>query len=111
MRCLCPVRSARDGAMIPDLVRLQARLIDHALSLLRPGGRLVYAVCSLHPAEGEAQLDAALARHPGLRVERPDPAQWDADWITGAGAIRTRPDHWPDLGGLDGFFIVRLIAP
>ena len=101
----------RDGAMIPDLVRLQARLIDHALSLLRPGGRLVYAVCSLHPAEGEAQLDAALARHPGLRVERPDPAQWDADWITGAGAIRTRPDHWPDLGGLDGFFIVRLITP
>ena len=101
----------RDGAMIPDLVRLQARLIDHALSLLRPGGRLVYAVCSLHPAEGEAQLDAALARHPGLRVERPDPAQWDADWITESGAIRTRPDHWPDLGGLDGFFIVRLIAP
>ncbi|MFC0339815.1 RsmB/NOP family class I SAM-dependent RNA methyltransferase [Paracoccus niistensis] len=101
----------RDGAMIPDLVRLQARLIDHALSLLRPGGRLVYAVCSLHPAEGEAQLDAALARHPGLRVDAPDPAQWNADWITEAGAIRTRPDHWPDIGGLDGFFIVRLIAP
>ncbi|WP_425415741.1 RsmB/NOP family class I SAM-dependent RNA methyltransferase [Paracoccus chinensis] len=101
----------RDGAMIPDLVRLQARLIDHALSLLKPGGRLVYAVCSLHPAEGEAQLDAALTRHPGLRVDAPDPAQWDPDWITEGGAIRTRPDHWPDLGGLDGFFIVRLIAP
>lgn len=101
----------RDGAMIPELARLQARLIDHALTLLKPGGRLVYAVCSLHPAEGEAQLDAALARHPGLRVERPDPAQWDADWITEAGAIRTRPDHWPDLGGLDGFFIVRLVRP
>lgn len=101
----------RDGAMIPDLVRLQARLIDHALSLLKPGGRLVYAVCSLHPAEGEAQLDAALARHPALRVERPDPEGWEPGWITAAGAIRTRPDHWPDLGGLDGFFIVRLIAP
>lgn len=101
----------RDGAMIPDLVRLQAQLIDHALGLLKPGGRLVYAVCSLHPAEGEAQLDAALARHPGLRVEAPDPAQWEADWITEAGALRTRPDHWPDLGGLDGFFIVRLVRP
>ena len=101
----------RDGAMIPDLLRLQARLIDHAVGLLKPGGRLVYAVCSLHPAEGEAQLDAALARHPGLRVERPDPALWDPAWITEAGAIRTRPDQWPDLGGLDGFFIVRLVTP
>ena len=98
----------RDGAMIPELVRLQARLIDHAVSLLKPGGRLVYAVCSLHPAEGEGQLAAALARHPGLAVEPPAPAHWPADWITPQGAIRTRPDHWPELGGLDGFFIVRL---
>ena len=98
----------RDGAMIPELVRLQARLIDHAVSLLKPGGRLVYAVCSLHPAEGEGQLAAALARHPGLAVEPPAPAHWPAEWITPQGAIRTRPDHWPELGGLDGFFIVRL---
>lgn len=98
----------RDGAMIPELARLQARLIDHALTLLKPGGRLVYAVCSLHPAEGERQLAAALARHPGLTAEPPEPGDWPAEWITAEGAIRTRPDHWPDLGGLDGFFIARL---
>ena len=99
----------RDGAMIPDLTRLQAALIDHALSVLKPGGRLIYAVCSLHPAEGERQLAAALTRHPGLTVE--PPTDLPADWTTADGAIRTRPDHWPDLGGLDGFFIVRLRKP
>lgn len=101
----------RDGAMIPDLVRLQAAMIDHALDLLRPGGRLVYAVCSIHPAEGEAQLTAALARHPGLRVEPPAIAGLDPGWITPQGALRTRPDHWPAIGGLDGFFAVRLRKP
>lgn len=99
----------RDGAMIPDLTRLQAALIDHALTLLRPGGRLVYAVCSLHPAEGERQLAAALARHPGLTVE--PPTGLPADWITPQGAIRTRPDFWADSGGMDGFFIFRLRKP
>ena len=100
----------RDGAMIPDLVRVQAALIDHALSLLKPGGRLVYAVCSLHPAEGEAQLAAARTRHPGLVVEPPDLPGLDPAWVVD-GAIRTRPDHWADRGGLDGFFIVRLRIP
>ncbi|WP_112873211.1 RsmB/NOP family class I SAM-dependent RNA methyltransferase [Paracoccus endophyticus] len=98
----------RDGAMIPDLVALQARLIDSALSMLGPGGRLVYAVCSIHRAEGEAQLAAALARHPGLAVEPPTLPGLDPAWITPEGAIRTRPDHWADRGGLDGFFMVRL---
>lgn len=101
----------RDGAMIPELVRLQAAMIDHALALLRPGGRLVYAVCSIHPAEGEAQLAATLARHPGVTVERPQMLGLDPAWITPEGAIRTRPDHWGHLGGLDGFFAVRLRKP
>ena len=98
----------RDGAMIPDLTRLQARLIDHALGLVRPGGRVVYAVCSIHPAEGEAQLAAAQARHPGLVVDPPAMPGIDPEWVTPEGAIRTRPDHWADRGGLDGFFMVRL---
>lgn len=98
----------RDGSGIAELVALQARLIDHALDMLAPGGRLVYATCSLLPAEGEDQLDAALARHPGLVVERPDPAGISTDWITAGGGLRLRPDHWPDLGGMDGFFIARL---
>ncbi|MDO5642658.1 MAG: transcription antitermination factor NusB [Paracoccus sp. (in: a-proteobacteria)] len=98
----------RDGSAIPALAALQARLIDHALSILKPGGRLVFATCSLLQAEGEDQLDAALARHPGLSVTRPDAP---AEWITRAGGLRLRPDYWPELGGMDGFFIARLQKP
>ena len=57
----------KDGTEIAGLVALQAALFDRALAMLKPGGRLVYCTCSLLPEEGEAQLVAALARHPGLR--------------------------------------------
>ncbi len=98
----------RDGAGLADLTALQAQLIDHALGLLKPGGRLVYATCSLLPAEGEEQLSAALARHPGLTVEPPRAPGVDPGWITAQGALRLRPDLWPERGGMDGFFIARL---
>jgi 16S rRNA (cytosine967-C5)-methyltransferase len=88
------------------LFALQERLIDRAVAQLRPGGRLVYCTCSLLPEEGEVQAANALARHPALRpdraaLERPGVPE---DWIDSTG-LRSRPDHWPDIGGLDGFFI------
>ena len=98
----------RDGTGIPALAELQSRLIDHALSLLPPGGRMVYAVCSLLPEEGERQLASALARHPGLTVEQPALPGIDPSWAAPGGGLRTRPDFWPDRGGMDGFFMVRL---
>ncbi|WP_295047960.1 transcription antitermination factor NusB [uncultured Paracoccus sp.] len=98
----------RDGSGIPALIDLQARLIDHALSLIPPGGRMVYAVCSLLPDEGEAQIAAALSRHPGLTVEKPALPGIGDGWLTPEGGIRTRPDYWPDRGGMDGFFMARL---
>lgn len=98
----------RDGGQIAELADLQARLIDHALGLLKPGGRLVYATCSLLPAEGEDQLAAALARHPGLIAEPPQAPGIQPEWITAEGGLRLRPDLWPERGGMDGFFIARL---
>jgi 16S rRNA (cytosine967-C5)-methyltransferase len=102
----------KDGFEIHGLIELQARMIDSALRLLRPGGRLVFCTCSLIPDEGEAQLDAALSRHPGLVVEPPqDVPGLEPGWLTPEGALRLRPDHWASRGGIDGFFIVRLRKP
>lgn len=101
----------RDGHGIAELIELQAAMLDHALSILRPGGRLVFATCSLIPDEGEVQIDEVLARHPGLTVERPDLPGIDPAWITEEGGLRLRPDHWADRGGMDGFYMARLRKP
>lgn len=98
----------KDGPGIKPLFALQADLLDRALGWLKPGGRLVYCTCSLLPDEGEAQIEAALARHAGLRVVAPDLPGIEAGWITPAGALRLRPDFWPERGGMDGFFIAAL---
>ncbi len=86
---------------IARLSVLQARLLDLGATLVRPGGRLAYVVCSLLDVEGPDQLAAFLARHP----------QWRADALSlpagsprGAG-IRLTPHH----DATDGFFIARLI--
>ena len=104
---------AKDGAEFAALFELQAALIDRALALLRPGGRLVFCTCSLLPDEGEVQLEAALDRHPGLAVDRAALALPGVDpgWITPEGGLRLRPDHWAEAGGMDGFFIALLRKP
>lgn len=102
---------AKDGSEFGALIALQAAMLDHALSLLKPGGRLVFCTCSLLPDEGECQVDEALGRHPGLSVDRGAVAGLpgiDPAWITDEGGLRLRPDHWPDLGGMDGFYIACL---
>ncbi|MDP4026378.1 RsmB/NOP family class I SAM-dependent RNA methyltransferase [Methylobacterium sp. NEAU 140] len=101
-------------ADIARLVDLQARLVDRAAELVRPGGRLVYCTCSLEPEEGEAQVAAFLARN--ARFERvpvrPDEVGGLTELIDGNGDLRTLPCHLPEVagtrGGLDGFFASRL---
>jgi 16S rRNA (cytosine967-C5)-methyltransferase len=101
----------KDGSEVAGLAALQAQLLDRALRWLKPGGRLVFATCSLLPEEGEGQLAAALERHPGLIVERVELAGVEPGWWTDAGGLRLRPDYWADRGGMDGFFMVRLRVP
>ena len=98
----------KDGSDLPTLVDLQARLIDRALALVRPGGTVIFCTCSLLPDEGEAQVLAALARHPGLVVEPGRPEGVPESWQSPEGGLRLRPDLWADLGGIDGFYIARL---
>jgi 16S rRNA (cytosine967-C5)-methyltransferase len=89
---------------------LQDRLLDAAALLLRPGGRLIYAVCSLQRDEGQARIDAALARLP-LRAEpfRPEELPSLPEALQSDGWVQTHPGLWPTLGGMDGFFVARLI--
>lgn len=97
------------GHDLGKIAALQARMLDRALRLLAPGGRLVFCTCSLLPQEGEAQIRAALARHKGLRTETaPAASVLPTDWATTEGGFRTRPDHWADRGGIDGFYFARL---
>ena len=98
----------RDASDLPALIALQAALIDRAVAMLRPGGRLVFCTCSILPEEGEAQLAGALARHAGLVVDPVLPDGADPAWQTPEGGLRLRPDHWAGRGGIDGFFIARL---
>ena len=73
-----------------------------------PGGRLVYAVCSLEPEEGEAQAAAFLDRHSDFAR-----AAVGSDELPGFvapsedGHVRTLPTMLPEAGRLDGFFIAR----
>jgi len=101
------LKRPRDIAM---LAAEQDRLLEAACAMLRPGGRLVYAVCSLQPEEGPQRIAAAVQRL-GLRRDpvRPEEVPGLAGAITAEGALRTTPALWPDRGGLDGFFVARLI--
>lgn len=104
---------AKDGSDFPGLFELQAHLIDRALRMLKPGGRLVYCTCSLLIDEGEEQVRDALDRHPELRVD-PDALKQpgiDPGWIGEEGGLRLRPDYWVERGGMDGFYIVVLRKP
>lgn len=103
---------AKDLSGLADLLAVQARLIDRAVALVRPGGRIVYATCSLLPEEGEGQVRAALARHPGLRADPGalDLPGVDAGWHVPEG-LRLRPDFWADRGGIDGFFVAAMQMP
>jgi len=56
------------GPRFEELLPLQANILDSAARLTRPGGRLIYATCSLLPAENERQVEAFLASHPDFRL-------------------------------------------
>ncbi|XAT58778.1 16S rRNA methyltransferase [Rhodobacteraceae bacterium IMCC1335] len=101
---------AKDGAQFSALFDLQAQLLDHALERMAAHGRLVYCTCSLLPDEGEAQIENALQKHSGLRV---DHSALDKDfiaqeWRVAELGLRLRPDFWVEHGGMDGFFITVL---
>lgn len=95
---------------ILGLARSQRRLLDHAASLVRPCGRLVYATCSLEPEEGEEQIRSWLAAQSAFVIEPVTANELgiDSGAVTPEGFLRVLPFHLNAWGGVDGFFAARL---
>jgi 16S rRNA (cytosine967-C5)-methyltransferase len=74
---------------IPELARLQAELLDAAARATKPGGTLVYSVCTISPAEGSDQVDRFTRRHPEFTE-------------------KSRRQTLPHRDGTDGFYIANL---
>jgi 16S rRNA (cytosine967-C5)-methyltransferase len=105
----------RQEADIAALTALQQRLLQKAVTLLRPGGTLIYCTCSLEPEEGEQAIAQLLAGESSLRrapVASSEVAGL-AEIITPEGDLRTLPCHLPHadpkLSGMDGFYAARLV--
>ncbi len=97
-------------AEIAKLADVQHRLLDAAAARVKPGGRLVYCVCSLEREEGETQILAFLKRHSDFHLGVVDAQAVGApvEALSKDGWLRLLPSQWPERGGLDGFFAARL---
>ena len=89
-----------DKARRQELLDTQAAILDRAAEYLKPGGRLVYSTCTIHPAENERQIEAFLARRPDFRVELPAERFPEGMTLGAFGALSV-----PTRTGMDGFFI------
>ena len=92
---------ARRPAEVGDAAVGQAGILDAAATMVRAGGRLVYATCSLEPEENDDVVRGFLARHPDFRPAPPDDFPVPID---GGGFLRCRPH----VHGTDGFTAIRL---
>jgi 16S rRNA (cytosine967-C5)-methyltransferase len=95
---------------IAGFAQNQRRLLAAAAEMVKPGGFLVYSVCSLQPEEGDAVVNAVLGQVPALS-RMPIPAEavsGASELLAPNGALRTLPCHWADRGGMDGFYAVLL---
>jgi len=98
--------AARPGD-VASLAAVQSKILDSAADRLKPGGQLVYCVCSLEPEEGEAQVEAFLARRKDMALDPVQPGEGGSPEasLTPRGTLRLLPHHRD--GGQDGFFAAR----
>jgi 16S rRNA (cytosine967-C5)-methyltransferase len=97
---------------VSSLADLQEKMLNHAASLLKPGGQLVFCTCSLSPVEGERQVFKFLRSHENFSLSPILGSELggESQFVTPAGILRCLPSM--NIGksqGLDGFFAARLI--
>jgi 16S rRNA (cytosine967-C5)-methyltransferase len=100
---------------IASLANVQARMLDKAIELVRPGGTIIYCTCSIEPEEGELQVPALLRRNPDV-ARQPIAAEevgGFSEFINEYGDLRTLPSQLAAsearFAGIDGFFATRLV--
>jgi 16S rRNA (cytosine967-C5)-methyltransferase len=96
--------------IVANAAELQPQLLARASEWLDAGGALVYSVCSLEPQEGEDVVSAFLQSHPDFSIKPPAPGELPPFASPSAqGWIRILPGILEAEGGLDGFFMARLV--
>jgi 16S rRNA (cytosine967-C5)-methyltransferase len=93
-------------ASVRQLATLQQELLTEAATWLKAGGILVYATCTLHPAENEENIKQFLSQHPSWQIISPPASSPAAPFATPEGWIKV----WPHRHQMDGFFMVKLRA-
>jgi 16S rRNA (cytosine967-C5)-methyltransferase len=98
------------ASIIRQSTELQSRLLGRAAASLKPDGTLIYSVCSLEPVEGEKVISDFLDANPDFRIDGPSPGELP-DFVTSheRGWVRILPGLMESEGGLDGFFLARLV--
>lgn len=89
---------------VKELSILQAELLEQAASWVKPEGVLIYATCTLHPAENEEVIQNFLTQHSTWQIEPPSPNSPPSAFVTPHGWVKV----WSHRTDMDGFFMVRL---
>ena len=89
---------------IAGLAKLQKEILNHAATWVKKHGLLVYATCTLNPAENEAIVDQFLQAHPQWQIEPPPPVSAAGAFALPEGWVKV----WPHKADMDGFFMVAL---
>jgi 16S rRNA (cytosine967-C5)-methyltransferase len=93
---------------IAELASGQKAMLARAAGWLKPGGSMVYSVCSLEPEEGEQVLEAFLSARRDFELHPIEADETPSDMRPNNGILRILPGTFADKGGADGFFIARL---
>ncbi|RFC66839.1 MULTISPECIES: RsmB/NOP family class I SAM-dependent RNA methyltransferase [Mesorhizobium] len=103
----------KSEADVEKLAGVQRRLLEAAIELVKPGGRIVFSNCSLDPAEGEQLAAALLSERTDIESDPvlADEFPWAVPFVTPEGWLRTTPADLdlgnPAISGMDGFFAAR----
>ena len=89
---------------------IKAKLLDHASSIVKDDGLIIYVTCSLLPDEGECQIEEFLDRNGQFEIKKPNKKDKiiPEAWVLASGDIRITPASSNEKDGLDGFYICYL---